>query len=217
MTRYLHGLPINSAVGLRGPYLDVEIPDDIDEVLFLAGGTGIAPALQVAHILARRPGSKIHILWANRRRDECQGAPLSQESSSSIFSPLTALWRSSAPTPAIPHNGQVEEKGLVVQVIDEFKQSRPAGAFEIQYFVDEEDTFIKQREVQKILANLKSSGSNTEADKKKVKLIMVSGPDGFVDYWAGKKRLIEGGLEIQGPLEGRLGQLNLHGWRVWKM
>ena len=51
-----------------------------------------------------------------------------------------------------------------------------------------------------------------------VKLIMISGPDGFVRLWAGKKVWM-GGKEVQGPLGGYFANFNLasRGWRIWKL
>lgn len=76
MSGYLHDLPLGSVVHVRGLNLEYELAKDIDEVLFVAGGTGIVPALQVAHSLLQRRKSaagfvpKMHILWANRRRED---------------------------------------------------------------------------------------------------------------------------------------------------
>jgi len=94
-----------------------------------------------------------------------------------------------------------------------FRDRVPKGSFDVRYFVDEEDTFIGQKEVQRILGS-QSAGSEA---KNGGKLIIISGPDGFVDYWAGKKRVAKDGMEIQGPLAGRLAQLDLNGWKVWKL
>jgi len=209
MTTYLDALPLESRIHLRGPFQDVQIPKEVDEVLFLAGGTGISPALQVAHILAKRPGAKVHILWANRRRDECVGAPIEVIPSSpkGLTGYLSSTLGFSKASTIQPSS---QEKGLVVQVIEEMKSRSVPGNFEVQYFVDEDDSFIRSREVKRILAS-KPGTSETGA-----KLIMVSGPEGFVDYWAGRKRLEEG-KEAQGPLGGRLAQLELNGWKVWKV
>jgi NAD(P)H-flavin reductase len=211
MTTYLDALPLEATVHLRGPYQDVKIPEHVDEVLFLAGGTGISPALQVAHIMSQRTGAKVHILWANRRRDECVGAPIElvPASQTGVLSSLSNIWGRSNNTATSVVNGN--EKGLLVQVLDEMKSRVPPGMFEIQYFVDEDDSFIRSREVKKILAGKPGSDKSPGA-----KLIMVSGPEGFVDYWAGRKRLEEG-RERQGPLGGRLGQMELSGWKVWKL
>jgi Oxidoreductase FAD-binding domain len=219
MTTYLDTLPLEATIHLRGPYQDVKIPENVDEILFLAGGTGISPALQVAHIMSKRNGAKVHILWANRRRDECVGAPLesSSGSHSGLFGNLHNLWRRSSnpatttTTTTAPSNTVSEEKGLVVKILQEMKSRVPPGQFEIQYFVDEEDSFIRSREVKRILSSKPGSDNSVGA-----KLIVVSGPEGFVDYWAGRKRLEEG-KERQGPLGGRLGQMELNGWKVWKL
>jgi hypothetical protein len=267
MTTYLHGLPRSSTVSLRGPYADVRIPHHVDEVLFLAGGTGISPALQVAHIMAQRPGSRVTILWANRHRDEVVGAPLTTtttrvERSSSSSSSSSGWWWSRA-AKKIPSSSlvvqttetmtdDVEKKGLVVQMLEEMAARAPPGAFAVEYFVDEDDTFIKHRDVRRIVARAKAETEREEREKDKerhadaqknglaaaaaappppppaeagqtppgnngrTKLILVSGPEGFVDYWAGRKRL-EDGQEVQGPLGGALGEMQVEGWKVWKL
>jgi NAD(P)H-flavin reductase len=217
MTTYLDALPIDSTVHLRGPYQDVKIPEHVDEILFLAGGTGIAPALQVAHIMAKRTGAKVHILWANRRRDEVVGAKVEMGTTGSggMFSSLGNIWGGSSSgqstgdqTVRLP-----DEKGLVVKILEEMKGNFPPGHFQVNYYVDEDDSFIRSREVKRILASKPGPGTS---DTPGAKLIMVSGPQGFVDYWAGRKRLEEG-REKQGPLGGRLGIMELNGWKVWKV
>ena len=91
VSSYLHNLPLGATVHIRGLDIEFEIPKNIDDILFLAGGTGIAPALQVAHCLIERRRKsitstltgdgfdsgflvpKMHILWANRRREDAMG------------------------------------------------------------------------------------------------------------------------------------------------
>lgn len=91
VSSYLHNLSLGATVHVRGLDVEFEIPKNVDNILFLAGGTGIAPALQVAHcLLERRRKSitsthtsddfdsrflvpKMHILWANRRREDAVG------------------------------------------------------------------------------------------------------------------------------------------------
>ncbi|KAH0609737.1 uncharacterized protein H6S33_012283 [Morchella sextelata] len=82
MSRYLYSLPEGAAVELRGPQVDyVYTPSDLSgerKIVFFAGGTGIAPALQVASSLLGGEGGKgkgrAEILWAVRRREETGGA-----------------------------------------------------------------------------------------------------------------------------------------------
>ena len=76
VSSYLHRLPIGSKVELRGPNLEYELTPDVRQVVFFAGGTGIAPALQVANAMFKDGDSRgrtLHILWANRKREDCIG------------------------------------------------------------------------------------------------------------------------------------------------
>ncbi|KAL5117098.1 mitochondrial Homoaconitase [Pleosporales sp. CAS-2024a] len=190
VSTYLHRLPATSTIELRGPNTEYELPADVNQVIFLAGGTGIAPAMQIAHALATRPGTKMHILWANRRREECRGG-VSDDGPSGLV-----------------NNGQ--PKGAVVQELDALKERANAATrgMRVQYYVDEEKTFLQQAHVEKTMAT-------TLADKGS-RLILVSGPSGFVQHWAGAKVWV-GGTETQGPLGGVLGKMKLKDWKVVKL
>lgn len=85
VSSWLQRLGVSSRIEARGPYEEFRISDDIQRIIFVAGGTGIAPALQAADVLLnqlRSPnadpripgnGKRIHILWANRRQEDCSG------------------------------------------------------------------------------------------------------------------------------------------------
>ena len=184
---YLHRLPIGAQIDLRGPHLEYVIPDDVGEVLFLAGGTGIAPALQVVHTLLESrslPTAKlptIRILWANRRQEDALDLSLIPRISSAQVLEIPSL---------------------------KFKHQ---AKLSFQYFVDEQQTFVTEDILMGLLSN---RGRKSEVAGKK--LILVSGPDGFVNYYAGPK-VWKGGSELQGPLSGILKKLNLDGWEVWKL
>jgi len=124
------------------------------------------------------------------------------------------------------------EKGLIVRILEEMSSKASPGAFAVEYFVDEDDTFIKHGDIRRILTRAQAKAV-VEADQQAklqqqlgkvevtqqtrgAKLILVSGPEGFVDYWAGRKRL-EDGKEVQGPLGGALGEMDLKGWKAWKL
>lgn len=72
MSRYLFSLRVGDLVFLRGPMLEYIYPSDGADrkVLFLAGGTGVAPALQVA---GNTLAGKVEVLWAVRNQEEAQG------------------------------------------------------------------------------------------------------------------------------------------------
>ena len=72
MTGYLFSLGAEDRVFLRGPTVEYIFPPagEVDKTLFIAGGTGIAPALQLA---ANSLAPETEIFWAVRRRAETEG------------------------------------------------------------------------------------------------------------------------------------------------
>lgn len=215
MSTYLHRLPAGSTIELRGPTMEYELPRNVKEVLFLAGGTGIAPAMQVADALSRLPGSKMHLLWANRRREECEGGfgdetlPIASEQPS-WWKGLLGFGQNSNQAPPVGVQKAIR-KGLIVQELEALKQRSQAatGRLDVQYYVDEERSFIKPDDVTKRI--------HTEpSEEQGSRLILISGPDGFIEYWAGKKLWVEG-REVQGPLRGVLSKMDLKNWQVVKL
>lgn len=86
MSTYLSRLRPGDDVWLRGPHLGFDVAARLGgaggRVVFLAGGTGVAPALQVARtaLLCAPPpraGGKlsVEIIWASRSRADCPGCP----------------------------------------------------------------------------------------------------------------------------------------------
>lgn len=215
VSTYLHRLPEEATIELRGPNVECELPHDIKEVIFLAGGTGIAPAMQVAQALSRRTGSAMHILWANRRREECIGGVSDEADHNTAAQSRTGWWKSlfgsneSAVQQAL-EDDRSGRKGIIVQELDALKErSGPATrGMTVQYYIDEEKTFIQPGDVTKRMSRWRDATGS--------RLIIVSGPDGFIEYWAGKKLWVNG-RETQGPLGGQLGSMNLGEWKVLKL
>ncbi|MCJ1472798.1 mitochondrial peripheral inner membrane protein [Lambiella insularis] len=215
---YLHKLPQGAIIDLRGPHIEYNVPADVYEVLFLAGGTGIAPALQVAHALYHMRKEavvdpKMHILLANRRREDCAGGISDTQSKASSW---LGAWISTDTSRPVSSASSVVSKDMVfsplVQYLEQLKLKQ-GGQLSVDYFVDEERTFINQE----ILRRQLQSNSDPAAPQSKGKrLILVSGPDGFVEYLAGPK-VWQNGKELQGPLGGLLGQMKISGWEVWKL
>jgi len=48
------------------------------------------------------------------------------------------------------------------------------------------------------------------------KLLFISGPEGFVNHFAGPKRW-EDGKEGQGVVAGVIGKMKLRDWTIWKL
>ena len=70
------------------------------------------------------------------------------------------------------------QRHVIVAELESFKDVR-AGRVKIDYFVDEENTFIHPGYIVRVLYSTEWSASN---------ILLVSGPDGFVDYWTGSKQ-----------------------------
>ncbi len=194
---YLHDLSDGATVDIRGPNIEYVLPDDVEEVVFLAGGTGIAPALQVAHSLLCLPsgersdlGPRIHILWACRRREDCIGGRSTHQNQQQ--SPRKAYWGSllgkdsGKATEPLPTAQSV--KGRMVQELEAF-QARHPDRISVDYFIDEEKTYVSPSDFQKLIvprsARASSELHKTASASQGRKLILVSGPDGFVAHFAG--------------------------------
>ncbi|TVY37034.1 COPII coat assembly protein [Lachnellula occidentalis] len=208
VSRYLHGLQVGAQVELRGPKIEAELPAEVSDVVFLAGGTGIAPALQVVYtLLERRKGDmdklpKIRIVWANRKREDCVGGGHGTDRNT-----LTGKGNENA------------APGYMVRELQNLQDKYPDN-LQVQYVVDEEGTVLDQKRIAPLLnptqsdaKTVKYSPITTRIDSK---LLFVSGPEGFVEYLAGPKKW-EGGKEGQGELGGVLRRMGIRDWKVWKL
>ncbi|KAK4580257.1 hypothetical protein LTR86_000460 [Recurvomyces mirabilis] len=209
---YLHRLPLESEIEVRGPSVDYILPEDVGEVVFLAGGTGIAPAMQVAYRLAGK--ASIHILWASRQREDSLGGVSDTKAQKSLgFGSSLFSWRAARADPTEASMGTVAGINAIVKQMQDLKhapgsQLSPSTSLLVDYFVDEEDTFIQAANVAKIIKSERASVGS--------RLILVSGPEGFVKHWAGQKEWV-GGKEVQGPLGGVLATLDYGDWQVVKL
>ena len=216
VSRYVHDLAVGAEVEIRGPQVEAVLPEEgLEEVVFLAAGTGIAPALRVAQILARIDVS-VKVLWASRRREDCVGG----ESDGRKWTQLlwSWLWSRSRAAARVGNAavGDAAERGHVVRELEWHKENRKDGGLHLSYYVDEEGSFIRPHDV----AALIDAGNNNNASSGGRRMLFVSGPDGFVSYWAGEARQWEGGREVQGRIVGgELARMDLEGgrWSVVKM
>jgi NAD(P)H-flavin reductase len=222
VSSYLHSLPIGSTIELRGPNLEYQLTPDVKQVVFFAGGTGIAPALQVAHALfngdANKPDRKLHILWANRKREDCIGGCSDDPPPEPV--PPKPYW-SGFFMPPKP-KGQITvtpDRGVIVRELEALKEKYP-GQVTVEYFVNEEDTWIDKDVVFKALSRFDdkdfSLGSATPQEQRQ---ILISGPSGFISYLAGPKEW-RGGREEQGGISKIIAHaisMNPHNVKVWKI
>lgn len=180
MSNYLSRQRVGDTVWLRGPYLGFNVPRRLGNdsgydsgtaigdvggqrgVVFLAGGTGIAPALQIAHKLldgnndSDRGESRPHIsiLWANRWGADA----LDREQSSSIrrkSGSWLRFWCREGVDPSTDlqekqnRPGKEPPSSLALQIQD-LKRRHPLH-FEISYFVDNEGSYIEAHHVKAAL------------------------------------------------------------------
>ncbi|KAI2643318.1 hypothetical protein GGS21DRAFT_536780 [Xylaria nigripes] len=187
MSSYLSRQRVGETIWLRGPHLGFDVArrlgirnDNscdgngiIDQdgrqkgVVFLAGGTGIAPALQIVHRLldssnsSGKPQNKPHvsILWANRSSADALGheQPLPDHRKPSRW---FGFWTQKSIDP----NMDVQEKqefldmkaisSLAIQIEDLRRRHRPN--FELSYFVDSEGSFIGASDLKAASASILS-------------------------------------------------------------
>ena len=222
VSNYLHSLPVGSNIELRGPNLEYHLTPDIKQVVFFAGGTGIAPALQIAHTLfdadGNNKGRKLHILWANRRREDCLGGQSDAPPDEPI--PPKPYWSgfftTQKPKPTAP---TTVERGAIVRELERLKERYP-GQVTVEYFVNDEDTWIDRDAVFKALSRFDdkdfSLGSATPQEQRQ---ILISGPPGYISYLAGPKEWSAGG-EQQGSVGKIIAHaisMNPHNVKVWKI
>lgn len=229
MSSYLHRLPIGAAIELRGPHVEYAIPEHVKNVVFIAGGTGIAPALQVAHTMfdglsdREKDQKSLHIIWGNRRREDCAGAlndikPAEAKSIEAgaaswgwtLFGPKVQV---QAPeSPATLEDNHQDLRSAMIKYVDSLKLACK-GRVKVTYFVDEEQTWITS-------ATLENAITALPAQKNADTQVIVSGPPGFITYIAGPK-VWQDGEEKQGTLGGRLAQVlnkdDRQNIKVWKV
>jgi ferredoxin-NADP reductase len=216
VSRYLHAIDVGADVELRGPKIECAIPKETEDILFIAGGTGIAPALQAGYSLLNRTHTerrpRIHILWANRLKDDCAGGhsdSLKPQPRRGWFSG----WFGSKGQETVSEHSidsvRTENTSLIVRELEALKSQYP-GQVTVDYYLDEENTFIGKEDIRGAIAPMQTS------DSRKSKLILVSGPEGFISYMAGPKVWAQG-QELQGPLKGVINELDLKDWGVWKL
>ena len=182
MSNYLSRQRVGDTLRLRGPHLGFDVmrrlgndngttTTDVDDqrcVVFLAGGTGISPALQIAQKVL--DGNKdsgggqsrphISILWANRWGADALGreqhAAQKQSSSWFGFCSKKGVEPESELQAAQEQTGEGRVSSLAHQIQD-LKRRHPSH-FDISYFVDNEGSFIEERHIK---AALTSSAPST--------------------------------------------------------
>ena len=233
VSTFLHKISRGTLVHCRGPQIEYAIPEDVEEILFLAGGTGIAPALQVAHTLYKcRPSApdqepRMRILWANRRWEDSYNGldPFSPEQPpAGIVPKLRSLTEGTKGQPAVIDKIPNEDGPILpsrpqnplVDEVEALKLNHPEK-IAVEYLIDDESSYITEGLLRNYLGGIAQASQNTaETRPNSKRLVLISGPEGFINFYAGPKSM-KGGREIQGPLGGMLQRISPPGWEVWKL
>ncbi|KAM0256362.1 hypothetical protein ACHAQJ_005013 [Trichoderma viride] len=235
MSTYLSRLGVGREVWLRGPHIGFDVTarlGNMNNVVFLAGGTGVVPAMQVAQaVLEQSPEAHVNLLWAIRNRQELQqhtNIPVRRRPSWWQF------WLSDSSGP-VELNSQLQDPSPVARQLKAMKTTY-GERLRIQVAIDDEQTKFRESDLQKAIPLGNHQGltaittpgcrlhdssmlemapefeTPATADDCKCgvgagkNLLMISGPDGFVAHYAGPKRWL-GGQQIQGPVGGVAAQL----------
>ncbi len=232
VSHYLAGLGLGEQIELRGPHLGFDIPSrlgDAGKIGFLAGGTGIAPALQTIRAVLDRDESNatrtqdkpaVTVLWANRASSDCLGCD--ELATGFVKGPSNAIVAQLA-----EQRGRHGDRLRVACTVDERRRFIDSAA--ITALVKPTTPAAGGQPTAPTLAGtcwlhspaLLSSLEGTDplgarcsctgtepgdASSSGKKLMMVSGPDGLISALAGPKRWADG-KERQGPVGGILGDL----------
>ncbi|KAI1635278.1 hypothetical protein F4809DRAFT_614573 [Biscogniauxia mediterranea] len=190
MSTYLSKRAVGDVIWLRGPHLGFDIARRLGSssssnsgseselgnggggghVVFLAGGTGVAPALQIARRLLdsnsnsnssddhdhnHNPATTLTILWANRLAADAQGRPSPSPSPGPAPGQLRIPFWSTPPHNHHHHHHVPQQPqpsppssspSSLARQIQALRQRHPAR-FRISYYVDEEGTFIGPRDL----------------------------------------------------------------------
>ncbi|KHO00352.1 FMI1 protein [Metarhizium album ARSEF 1941] len=227
MSNYLNKLSVGQDVYLRGPHAGFDVLQRLGEqknVVFLAGGTGVVPGMQVATaVLERGTASSVKLLWAVRRREELQRC-CGQSSA-------TPWWKFFSAAAPIELSAEVEQPSAMGKRLAQMK-AKYGERLSIRVAVDEERVKFTEKDMEDALAaggpTLSSPGCQLHDQRLHVQasefeelsaechcaagndsgknLLMVSGPAGFVAHYAGDKAWL-GGVLTQGAVGGVAGML----------
>ncbi|KAI1067456.1 hypothetical protein LB506_004294 [Fusarium annulatum] len=246
MSNYLGRRQVGEDVFLRGPHVGFELAERLGEhsrLVFLAGGTGVVPGIQAAKaVLEASEESSVDLLWAVRKREEVQKSAPPRQSS-------WKFWQEKKPTPLgteVENPSPVTKRlqdlkmtygdRLRIQVIVDEEGTRfqdkdirdaiaaspgTVASFNAGCRFHDQSMHVYASEF--ALSDgpgcvCKSSEGTTPGKN----LFIVSGPDGFIEHYAGPKIWL-GGQQTQGPISGVAGYLQKQNpllardWLVLKM
>ncbi|KAJ4187141.1 hypothetical protein NW755_007234 [Fusarium falciforme] len=246
MSNYLARRQVGQDVFLRGPHIGFELAERLGEhkrLVFLAGGTGVVPGMQAAKaVLEASPDASVDLLWAVRKREEIQNSAAPKQSSWKFWQekkPTTLGLQVENPSPVTRRlQGLKATYGdrLRIQVVVDEEGTKfqdkdiknailasPSTAVSPSSGCRFHDQMMHVHASEFALPSAPGCActppKGTPVGKN---LFIVSGPDGFIEHYAGAKIWL-GGQQTQGRIGGIAGQLQRQNpaiaqdWLVLKM
>ncbi|KAJ3523528.1 hypothetical protein NM208_g12413 [Fusarium decemcellulare] len=246
MSNYLTRRQVGEDVFLRGPHVGFELAERLGQhsrLVFLAGGTGVVPGMQAAKaVLEANRDARVDLLWAVRKREEVQNSGPPKQSSWKFWagkkpsalgldtvnpSPVTKRLQDLKATYGERLRIQVvvDEEGTQFQERDIEKAilASPGPPTSSSYGCRFHDQLMHVHASEFALPEARGCVCERSSHIKPGKnLFIVSGPDGFIERYAGPKIWL-GGQQTQGPIGGMAGQIQRQNpslakdWLVLKM
>ncbi|KAG6031243.1 hypothetical protein E4U41_007645 [Claviceps citrina] len=162
MSGYLNRLRVGDDVYLRGPHPGFDVLRRLgscEKVVFLAGGTGVVPGMQVASaVLGSNDACHVELLWAVRRRDEVQSVAVTQQQQQQ--QPWWKSWTTTTRPPALTEiTLDLENPSPVARELMHLK-ARFGDRLHIRLAVDEDRTHFTAKHVQSALLRACRNSSN---------------------------------------------------------
>ncbi|KAF7548401.1 hypothetical protein G7Z17_g7081 [Cylindrodendrum hubeiense] len=251
MSHYLARRGVGQDVHLRGPHVGFELTErlgDKSRVVFLAGGTGVVPGMQAAKaVLEANQNARVDLLWAVRSREEVQRAAPPPTSTWRFWqekkSPSELGLEIQEPSPVARHLSDmkatygdrlriqvvVDKEGTKFQDKDIKNALIAAPGTPSSAVIPSTPGCRFHDQMMHIgateFAALEAPGCLCPSSEDSVpgkNLLIISGPDGFIEHYAGQKLWLTG-HQTQGPVGGVIGRLQrqepqlAQDWLVLKM
>ncbi|KAK4670199.1 mitochondrial peripheral inner membrane protein [Podospora pseudopauciseta] len=231
VSSWLSRRKVGDTIELRGPHQSFNVvaragykeAEEPKRVVFLAGGTGIAPALQAAGSLFREHGQTLKkmpqfdIIWANRSKEDIK-------TDNPVIELLEKLKEMSRGK--INYVCVVDEEGRFITANDIVAKTQITPPRKSWFWNSSKaESTPSKEDVNCYYHSSKHLITSAGEDYEKVdgenprrqcacpvgrpsfkNLLMVSGPEGFNNYFAGPKYWADG-KERQGPVGGVIGEL----------
>lgn len=157
MSTYLCRLAVGQDVWLRGPHAGFDVLPRLGacaRVVFLAGGTGVVPGMQVATaVLEASETASVALLWAVRGRQEVQVPPPSPAPA-----PWWRRWPLRASRGPAPMRADMQEPSHIAARLRDMK-AKYGERLDIRVAVDDEGTRFDAADIGRALAAVPLSSS----------------------------------------------------------